>query len=142
VLRISTVCPDMLVTMSPGLIALPPGMFSVEGMMPTTLSGRRMSAAAFSAPSTLAAPHMSNFISSISAEGLIEIPPVSKVMPLPTSATGGAPRLPPWYSATMSFGGSRLPRATARKQPMPSFSMSFWSWISTRSPWRLPSSRA
>ena len=34
------------------------------------------------------APHMSNFISSISAAGLSEMPPVSKVMPLPTSASG------------------------------------------------------
>ena len=36
-----------------------------------------------------AAPHMSNFISSISAPGFNEMPPVSKVMPLPTSAMGG-----------------------------------------------------
>ena len=41
-------------------------------------------------PSTLAAPHMSNFISSISAAGLSEMPPVSKVMPLPTSTTGAS----------------------------------------------------
>jgi hypothetical protein len=67
-------------------MALPPGMFSVAGITPTTLSGRRISAIAFMAPSTLAAPHMSNFISSISAAGLIEMPPVSNVMPLPTSA--------------------------------------------------------
>ena len=45
-------------------------------------------ATARSVPSTLAAPHMSNFISSISAPGLSEMPPVSKVMPLPTSTTG------------------------------------------------------
>ena len=44
----------MLVTMSPGLVALPPGMFSVVGMMPTTLSGSFISATAFSVPSTLA----------------------------------------------------------------------------------------
>ena len=31
------VWPDMLVTMSPGLVALPPGMFSVAGTTPTTL---------------------------------------------------------------------------------------------------------
>ena len=31
---------------------------------------------------------MSNFISSISAPGLSEMPPVSKVMPLPTSTSG------------------------------------------------------
>ena len=123
-------------------MALPPGMFSVAGTIPTTFIGRRIIAIAFIVPSTLAAPHMSNFISSISAAGLIEMPPVSKVIPLPTSATGAAPRLPPWYSATMSFAGWRLPRATARKHPMPSFSICFCSRTSTRIPWRLPSSTA
>ena len=136
------VWPDMLVTMSPGLIALPPGMFSVAGMMPTTFNGRRMSAAALTAPSTLAAPHMSNFISSISPAGLMEMPPVSNVMPLPTSATGGASRLPPLYSRMMNLGGWWLPRATARKQPMPRRSMSFCSSTSTLMPLRLPSSCA
>ena len=57
-------------------------------MMPTTLSGSLISATAWNVPSTLAAPHMSYFISSISAAGLSEMPPVSKVMPLPTSTTG------------------------------------------------------
>ena len=36
------------------------------------------------APNTAAAPHMSNFISSMPGGGLSEMPPVSKVMPLPT----------------------------------------------------------
>ena len=63
-------------------------MFSVAGTMPTTLSGSFMRAAAFIVPSTLAAPHMSNFISSISGAGLSEMPPVSKVMPLPTRTMG------------------------------------------------------
>ena len=39
-------------------------------------------------PSTDAAPHMSNFIWSMSRPGLSEMPPVSKVMPLPTSTHG------------------------------------------------------
>ena len=80
--------------MSPGLVACPPGMFSHAGMTPTTLTGAFISASARSVPSTAAAPDMSNFISSISAAGLSEMPPVSKVMPLPTSARGfllGAP---------------------------------------------------
>jgi hypothetical protein len=47
------------------------------------------------APSTLAAPPMSNFISSISAPGLSEMPPVSKVTPLPTSTTGASALAPP-----------------------------------------------
>ncbi len=37
---------------------------------------------------TLAAPHISNFISSIAAPGLRLIPPVSKVIPLPTRTCG------------------------------------------------------
>ena len=82
------VCPDMLVTMSPGLLALPSGRFSVAGMMPTTLIGSLSWATALNAPSTLAAPLMSYFISSISAAGLREMPPASKVTPLPTSTTG------------------------------------------------------
>jgi hypothetical protein len=64
--------------MSPGRVARPPGMFSVVGMTPTTLTGSFISPTATMVPSTLAAPHMSNFISSISAEGLSEMPPVSK----------------------------------------------------------------
>ena len=82
------VWPDIEVTMSPGLLAAPPGMFSVVGIRPTMLSFSFISAAARSVPSTLAAPHMSNFISSISAPGLSEMPPVSKVMPFPTRTTG------------------------------------------------------
>ncbi len=95
VLRISIVCPDMLLTTSPGLIARPSGMFSHAGMTPTRFRLGFNSATARSVPSTLAAPPMSNFISSISAPGLSEMPPVSNVMPLPTSTTGacdfGAP---------------------------------------------------
>ena len=95
-LRISTVWPDMLFTMSPGFDAAPPGMFSVVGTSPMTLSLGFSSATARKVPSTLAAPHMSNFISSISAAGLSEMPPVSKVIPLPTSTTGFAFFAPPW----------------------------------------------
>ena len=78
----------MLVTTSPGLMALPLGMLSQVGTMQTTLTSALSEAMVASVPSTLAAPHMSNFISSISAPGLSEMPPVSKVMPLPTRTTG------------------------------------------------------
>ena len=78
----------MLVTTSPGLSALPLGMFSQLGISPTTLMAGFNSASARNTPSTLAAPAMSNFISSISPAGLMEMPPVSKVMPLPTSTVG------------------------------------------------------
>jgi len=46
------------------------------------------------APMTAAAPHMSYFISSIASPGLIEMPPESNVMPLPTSTTGAGALLP------------------------------------------------
>ena len=46
-------------------------------------------------PRTAAAPHMSNFISSIAPGGLMEMPPVSNVMPLPTSDIGGVDALVP-----------------------------------------------
>ena len=77
-----------MVTTSPGLLAWPPGMFSQAGATPITLTGAFIAASARSVPRTLAAPDMSNFISSISLEGLSEMPPVSKVMPLPTRTTG------------------------------------------------------
>ncbi|MCY1373727.1 hypothetical protein D9M68_953230 [compost metagenome] len=82
------VCPLMLVITSPGFTASPSGMFSQVGIKPTTLMAGRSSASAANVPSTLAAPPMSNFISSISAAGLMEMPPVSNVMPLPTNTTG------------------------------------------------------
>jgi hypothetical protein len=89
------VWPDIDVTMSPGRLALPPGIFSVAGTMMVRLIGNFMRATACIVPRTLAAPHMSNFISSISAPGFSEIPPVSKVTPLPTRTTGFSPFLPP-----------------------------------------------
>ena len=107
--------------MSPGLFASPSGRFSELGTTPITLIGSSSSAQAARVPSTLAPPHMSYFISSIAAAGLIEIPPASNVSPLPTSATGLAPGLPPEYSMTMSFAGCRLPRDTDSRAPMPSF---------------------
>jgi hypothetical protein len=114
----------MLVTMSPGLVARPPGMFSVAGMMPMTLTGSFISATALSVPSTLPAPLMSYFISSISGAGFSEMPPVSKVTPLPTSTTGFWVLAPARYSSTISFGGWLLPAATDSNVFMPSFSMS------------------
>ena len=43
---------------------------------------------------TTPAPAMSHFISSMPAAGLIEMPPLSKVTPLPIKASGGAPTSP------------------------------------------------
>ena len=61
-------------------------MFSADGIQPVTRIGRPSSAIALTAPRTAAAPAMSDFISSMLAAGLMEMPPVSKVMPLPTRA--------------------------------------------------------
>ena len=123
------VCPDMLVTMSPGLVALPPGIFSVVGIIPTTFMGSFISAIAVMVPNTLAAPHISYFISSIFAAGFKEMPPVSKVTPLPTNTIGFSFLLKPQYSSVISLAGSLLPCATDSSEPMPSFFISFCSKI-------------
>ncbi len=75
--------------MSPGLTARPLGMFSVAPTTPITRTGSRSRAIAPIASRTAAPPDMSNFISDIFSAGLIEIPPLSKVTALPTSAISG-----------------------------------------------------
>ena len=77
--------------MSPGFTARPPGMFSTAATRPTTLRRSRSCAASVRLAITAAAPLISNFISSIPGGSLSEMPPVSKVTPLPTSTTGGPP---------------------------------------------------
>ena len=108
----------MLLTMSPGLVAVPLGMFSTAGTTTVKLIGSFNLVIAAIVPMTLAAPHMSNFISSMLGPGLSEIPPVSNVTPLPTSTTGLL--LPaPLYCMTMSFAGSTAPAVTDNNEPMP-----------------------
>ena len=82
------VLPAFEVKMSPGRMALPEGMFSTAGMIPTRLIGRLSSEAANRVPSTAAPPAISIFISSIFSAGLREMPPASKTTPLPTRAMG------------------------------------------------------
>ena len=108
----------MLVTMSPGRVARPPGMFSQAGTMPTTLIRGCNSPSAAMVPMTLAAPHMSNFISSILADGLMEIPPVSKVTPLPQIATGAVWLSAPLYCMTIRRAGSSAPCVTESSAPI------------------------
>ena len=108
----------MLFTMSPGLVARPLGMFSQAGTTPTRLIGRSSVATALNVPSTLAAPLMSNFISSIAGGGFSEMPPVSNVTPLPISAVGASPRAPPLYSRTIRYAGSSVPLVTDRNEPI------------------------
>ena len=107
---------EWLVITSPGLNAVPDGMFSVLGIRPTTWTFGRSRPSTSKVPSTAAAPDMSYFMSSMFCAGLIEMPPVSKVTPFPTSTTG-APSAPV-YSSTMNRGSSALPCATASRPPI------------------------
>ena len=104
VLMISTVFPARVRTTSPGFTALPDGRFSEDGTMPTTFRGGESSPMALIAPMTAAPPDMSNFMSSIFAAGLMEMPPASKVSPFPTSTNGGSPSPPPRCSSTIRRG--------------------------------------
>ena len=87
----SIVLPVIVVTTSPGLVALPPGMFSVVGThMVTSIFGFSRAIAPMAAI-TAAAPDMSPFMCSMPAAGLIEMPPVSNVIPFPTYPRCEAP---------------------------------------------------
>ena len=82
--------PGRAVSTSPGFIARPPGMFSVDGDDDDRRgSATRSSATRGSAAMTVAPPAMSSFIRSMPSAGLIEMPPVSNVMPLPTKPSTG-----------------------------------------------------
>ena len=72
------------VTMSPGRWARLPGMFSTAGSGRVTGMLGLSCAIARIAPIMAAPPAMSYFIFSMPSAGLIEMPPVSKVTPLPT----------------------------------------------------------
>ena len=61
-------------------------MFSASGIQPVTSTCGLSAATASSVPSTAAAPLMSLFIASMPDAGLMEMPPLSNVMPLPTTA--------------------------------------------------------
>src|SRR2546430_15710972 len=71
VLMISMVFPRWLFTTSPGLIAVPEGRFSVAGIRPTTLILGFRGACTSNAPSTAGPPHLSDFLSSLFAGGLV-----------------------------------------------------------------------
>ena len=62
-------------------------MFSAIGTVAVTATGSSSRAASTMVAITAAAPLMSDVMWSMFAAGLIEMPPVSNVMPLPTSAT-------------------------------------------------------
>ena len=75
-------------TTSPGLVAILPGIFSHKGIKTFKCIGNFIEAAEYKQPVTHAAPPISARILSISLLGLIDIPPVSKVTPLPTKIMG------------------------------------------------------
>ena len=62
-------------------------MFSAIGTVAVTAIGSSSLAASTVVAITAAAPDMSEVIWSMFCAGLIEMPPVSNVIPLPTSAT-------------------------------------------------------
>ena len=70
-------------------------MFSAIGTVAVTATGSASRAASTVAATTAAAPPMSEVIWSMLAAGLIEMPPVSNVTPLPTSATRARGVAPP-----------------------------------------------
>src|SRR5205085_543782 len=119
VLITSIVWPDMDVTTSPGRCALPSGMFSTRPQMPTTFALAFRPAKVSIAPATAPAPPMSHFIASIPAAGLIEMPPVSKVTPLPTKTSGLPPASPPFQRIARSRAGCSEPSETPSRAPMP-----------------------
>ena len=69
-------------------------MFSTQGMNPVTGIAGLSCAMARMAPIMAAPPAMSYFIFSMPSAGLMEIPPVSKVTPLPTSPRWSEPGAP------------------------------------------------
>ena len=95
-------------------------MFSAVGMMPITRHGRvEPRERAASPPATAAPPDMSSFMRSMPSAGLIEMPPESNVMPLPTSpSTGVVGRAGGSCRSTIRRGGSALPCATPSSRPM------------------------
>jgi hypothetical protein len=74
---------------SPGRRASPLIAFSAEATSPVTRTLQPTSASAPRVAMTTAPPVMSRFMLTIDSPGLIDSPPESKVMPLPTSTTCG-----------------------------------------------------
>jgi len=88
--------PFLANTTSPGLVALPPGMFSTSGTSPTTSKGsstpRRPSVKM--ADTTAAAPPMSARILSMLAGGFSEMPPLQVFATWASKSQSGAQRAP------------------------------------------------
>src|SRR5216684_1453948 len=86
-------------------------MFSVLGTTQITFTFGFRAASARMTPSMVAPPAMSYFIFSMPSEGLMEMPPESKVMPLPTSPSTGVAGAPGGsYFMTMRARGQHAGR--------------------------------
>jgi hypothetical protein len=106
--------------MSLGRIARPDTAFSAAGTSAVTRMGRRRAATMRIAPRTAAPPDMSVCIIVIASPCLMLSPPVSNVIPLPTSTTwrvAGAER--GRHRASISRGGVADPPPTASTPPKP-----------------------
>ena len=133
------VWPDREVTTSPGRCAVDEGMFSTSPTTPTTSTLALRPARAAIRPITTPAPPMSHFMSSMPPAGLMEIPPVSKVTPLPTKAMGAFfdPLGAPFQRITTMRDSRALPWPTASRAPMPSLRMRASVSTSTATPSRV-----
>ena len=90
----SIVLPFAARRMSPGRNASPPGRFSAAARAAIARTGVPSAASAPIPCSVPAPPDMSPFMSCIPPEGLIEMPPASNVIDLPTSPSTMSSRAP------------------------------------------------
>ena len=116
-LSTSTVRPPYIRSTSPGRYAVADGMFSAIGTVAVTATGSSSRAASTVVATTAAAPAMSEVMWSMCAAGLIEMPPVSNVTPLPTSATDARGAGPPDQRSRTSRGLRDDPPPTPRMPP-------------------------
>src|SRR5207237_1966795 len=90
-----------------GFCAFSAGMVSEAQTMAMTLTLGAIRAMARMAPIMAAPPAMSYFIFSMPSEGLMEMPPLSKVIPLPINPITGLAGAPGGeYRITINAGGS------------------------------------
>ena len=131
----STVRPLAPRSTSPGLSALPDGMFSTDGNDAHHVQ-RDVRAARWRGARRSRRRRRPCRPSSVpcSTRVLIEMPPLSNVTPFPTSPrTGCAGAFEGRCSMTIRRGGSWLPRATPSTSPMPRSAIRDGSSTSTRS---------
>ena len=110
-------------------------MFSTKPTIPTTLILVFLSARALMTPTTEADPPISYFMSPIPAAGFNEIPPVSKVTPLPTKHIGSLSSSNPLYFITTNLDSLEEPWPTPSSAPIPRLRI----WLSPRTSTSIPS---